>query len=201
VSAGRFIADLVGSLAWPAVIVAILVIFHRQFGTMLERLARVRLGAGGGEADLDWSQTEAVIRQSLAAAGRPQVTAGTAGLPAGGRPAGAPPGAAAGRTPQALVEDRWQVLADQLRDVIRRSGSLREGQLLQSEFDELMDTALRAGMLDAAAVRSLDGLRHLRNLARTRAGLTERQAEEFAVMADAVSYGLQRDGGPVWPAS
>ena len=43
-TAASFIASLVSSLAWPAVIVVILVIFHRQFGTMLDRLARVRIG-------------------------------------------------------------------------------------------------------------------------------------------------------------
>jgi hypothetical protein len=204
VSAGDFIASLVSSLAWPAVIVVILVIFHRQFGTMLERLARVRIGAGGTEADLDWTQTESVVRQSLAAGRRPQVTSGTAGVAGtspGGRPLGAPRPGAGDRAPQELVEDRWRALADQLRSVIRPSGSLGEDQLARADFDELMDTALRAGMLDAVTVRSLDGLRHLRNLARTSPGLTARQAQEFAVMADAVSYSMQREGGSVWPAA
>jgi hypothetical protein len=214
VSAGSFVASLVSSLAWPAVVVAILVIFHRQFATMLERLARVRIGAGGAEADLDWNQTEAVVRQSLAAGRRPLDERATLGSPvssAGGlprpgassRPA-VTPGAAAGsdeRLPQALVEDRWQALSDEVRGFIRPGGSLSESQLAHADFDQLMDAALRAGLLDAATVRSLDGLRHLRNLARTNPGLAQRQAEEFAVMADAVSYGMRRDSGSVWPAA
>jgi hypothetical protein len=215
VSAGSFVASLVSSLAWPAVVVAILVIFHRQFATMLERLARVRIGAGGAEADLDWNQTEAVVRQSLAAGRRPLDERATPGSPvssAGGLPRpgassrpGGTPGAAAGtdveRPPQVLVEDRWQALSDEVRGVIRPGGSLSESQLAHADFDQLMDAALRAGLLDAATVRSLDGLRHLRNLARTSSGLTQRQAEEFAVMADAVSYGMRRDSGSVWPAA
>jgi hypothetical protein len=219
VSASSFIASLVGSLAWPAVIIAILVIFHRQFGTMLERLARVRIGAGGVEADLDWNQTESVVRQSLASAGRKAVAppgtpspggSANAGGSAGGGSAG---GAAAGRAssgagpggvdraPQALVEDRWQALSDELRGVVRPSGSVSEAQLAGADFDQLMEAALRAGLFDAATVRSLDGLRHLRNLARTSTSLTPRQAQEFAVMADAVSHGMQRDSGSVWPVA
>jgi hypothetical protein len=223
VSASSFIASLVGSLAWPAVIIAILVIFHRQFGTMLERLARVRLGAGAGgsEADLDWNQTESVIRQSLASA-RPGGLAGSgaaaggtgsgpgagsgvrgSGSPgagaAGGR--GAPGAAGVAKSPQALVEDRWRALADELRGVVRPSGSVSADQLASADFDQLMETALRAGLLDAATVRSLDGLRHLRNLALASPGLSPRQAQEFAVMADAVSYSMRRDSGSVWPVS
>jgi hypothetical protein len=192
-SASRFIADLVSSLAWPAVIVVIVVIFHRQFATMLERLAHLRIGAGGSEPDQDWNQTEAVIRQSLAVAGREA-----------GRSIAAPPGAGAAspdRAPQALVEDTWQALAGELRGVLRPGGSLSADQLAQADFDQLMEAALRAGLLDAATVRSLDGLRHLRNLARTNTKLTHRQAQEFALMADALSYGLRRESGTVWPAS
>jgi hypothetical protein len=57
---------------------------------------------------------------------------------------------------------------------------------------ELLDAALRAGLLDSVTVRSLDGLARLRTLARTSPGLTARQAEEFGVLADAVSYAMGR---------
>jgi hypothetical protein len=50
-------------------------------------------------------------------------------------------------------------------------------------------------------VRSLDGLRHLHNLARASSSLSLRQAEQFSVMADAVSFGIRREAGPGWPAS
>jgi hypothetical protein len=193
VSAGSFIASLVGSLAWPAVIVAILIIFHKQFGTMLERLARLRLGTGAGDGDPDWTHAEGAVRQALTsrtAADRPPDAAAP----------GSPPARPAVRTSQQLIEDRWQAVAGQLRGLIRPSGSLSEEQLGGTGFEQLMDIALRAGLLDAATVRSLDGLAHLRNLARTSAGLTARQAQEFAVLADAVSYGMQRDSGSVWPA-
>jgi hypothetical protein len=215
VSASQFIADLVSSLAWPALIVVIVLIFRRQFGTMLGRLAHVRIGSGGSESELDWNQTEAVIRQSVTAARRPEIGAGAAptggGRPLGSQPLGSqPPGAprvgglpsSGDRTPQTLIEDRWQALAEELRAVVRPSGSLGESELGRAEFDQLMDVALRAGLLDAAAVRSLDGLRHLRNLARTATGLTQRQAEEFTVLADSVSYSMRRDArSPVWPAN
>jgi hypothetical protein len=195
VSAASFIASLVSSLAWPGVVVAILVIFRRQFGTMLERLSRVRIGAGG-DGDPDWNQTEAAVRQSLGLA-RPPLPAGPAGSP--GARSGSQPGAS--RPPQALVEDRWQALTAELRDVVLRSGSVSDEQLSGAGFDQLMEIALRAGLLDSATVRSLDGLRHLRNLART-ASLSERQAQEFAVMADAVSYGMRRQARTAaWPAS
>jgi hypothetical protein len=238
VTAASFIASLVSSLAWPAVIVAILVIFHRQFGTMLDRLARVRLGAGAAEADGDWSQAEAAVRQSLAAArspgtalpGGPPGPPGSgqdrpgqdrpgqdrAGRPGSGRDAGrdADGSSPSGRDTaarQALIEDRWQALSGELRDVIARSDPAAAGRA-GAGFDQLLDTALRAGLLDSATVRSLDGLARLRTLARTSTGLTEKQAQEFGVLADAVSYVMRRSGPPrpgqaapgqpaAWPAS
>jgi hypothetical protein len=236
VTAASFIASLVSSLAWPAVIVAILVIFHRQFGTMLDRLARVRLGAGGGEADGEWSQAEAAVRQSLAATRSPG-TALPGGPPgpassgqrgsgqrgsgrrgsgrdrpgpdrAGGHDGSGGPSGPDTAARQALIEDRWQALSGELRDVIARADPAGAGRA-GTGFDQLLDTALRAGLLDSATVRSLDGLARLRTLARTSAGLTERQAQEFGVLADAVSYSMRRSvpagGGPVqdaaWPAS
>jgi hypothetical protein len=233
VTAASFIASLVSSLAWPAVIVAILVIFHRQFGTMLDRLARVRLGAGGAEADGDWSQAEAAVRQSLAAA-RSSGTAlpgGPPGAPGAPGPTGTTDssgrsgsGRGAGRDDtgsgpsgrdeaarQALIEDRWQALGGELRQVIARSDPAAAGQA-GAGFDQLLDTALRAGLLDSATVRSLDGLARLRTIARTSTGLTEKQAQEFGVLADALSYTMRRTVPPqpgpaaaseprAWPAS
>jgi hypothetical protein len=240
VTAASFIASLVSSLAWPAVIVAILVIFHRQFGTMLDRLARVRLGAGGAEADGDWSQAEAAVRQSLAVS-RPPGTAlpgrdssgqnssgqnssgqnssgqnssgqNSSGQNSSGRDAGGSgPSGRDTAARQALIEHRWQALSGELRAVIARSdpaGAERAG----TGFDQLLDTALRAGLLDSATVRSLDGLARLRTLARTSTGLTQRQAQEFGVLADAVSYAMRQSGPPAaappgsgepaaWPAS
>jgi hypothetical protein len=232
VTAASFIASLVSSLAWPAVIVAILVIFHRQFGTMLDRLARVRLGASGTEADGDWSQAEAAVRQSLAAArssgaalpGGPPGQPGSGPSGSGSGSGGSRSGRGAGRDDggsgpsgrdttarQGLIEDRWQALTAELREVIARSDPAGAGQA-GAGFDQLLDTALRAGLLDSATVRSLDGLARLRTIARTSAGLTEKQAQEFGVLADALSYTMRRSGparpdpaapsGPrVWPAS
>lgn len=231
-TAASFIASLVSSLAWPAVIVAILVIFHRQFGTMLDRLARVRLGASGTEADGDWSQAEAAVRQSLAAArssgaalpGGPPGQPGSGPSGSGSGSGGSRSGRGAGRDDggsgpsgrdttarQGLIEDRWQALTAELREVIARSDPAGAGQA-GAGFDQLLDTALRAGLLDSATVRSLDGLARLRTIARTSAGLTEKQAQEFGVLADALSYTMRRSGparpdpaapsGPrVWPAS
>ena len=87
VSASGFIASLVGSLAWPGLIVTIVLIFHRQFGRMLERLSRVRLSTSG-EADPDWTRTEAVIRQSVVVARHPIFTGPGRRWP--GRPARRP---------------------------------------------------------------------------------------------------------------
>lgn len=210
VSAATFIVDLIRALAWPGVVVAILVIFHRQFGTMLERLSRV--GLGGGNDGSDWGQAAATVRQNLAG-GRPGLPGrpGAPGSPAAGQP-GQPgqPGqqarhaqSAGGRPPAELVEERWQALTGELHDVVLHSGSISDEHLGGMGFDQLLEVALRAGLLDSAAMRSLDGLRSMRNLARSRNGdgLTERQAEEFAVLADAVSYAMRRDRrAAAWPA-
>jgi hypothetical protein len=195
VSATAFIAALVRALAWPGVAVAILIIFRHQFGTILERLARLRIGSGSGapDADPDWDQTESSVRQSLLVP-RPALTAAPPGRHG-------PPGAAE-RSPQALVEDHWLALTAELRDVVLRSGSVSDVHLTGADFDQLMEAALRAGLLDTAAVRALDGLRHLHNQARTSPDLSERRAEAFAVMADAVSYSMRRDHRPAaWPTA
>jgi hypothetical protein len=185
-SATSFVASLVSSLAWPAVVIAILVIFKRQFATMLERLSRLRRGSGGQSADSDWQRTQETVRQSLTAAQR---------VPALAR--GHSPGAdgtgshSAGSGPLALIDDRWAALEAELRDVIRPATAVPDFDLAGANFDALLDIALRSGLLDAAAVRSLDGLRHLRNLARADDHLTAASAEDFAVMADALCYGMR----------
>jgi hypothetical protein len=69
----RTAASLVSSLAWPAVVAAILVIFRRQFGIMLDRLSRLRLGADQGQdTDGDWERTEETLRLSLSAVRGPR---------------------------------------------------------------------------------------------------------------------------------
>jgi hypothetical protein len=188
-SATNFIASLVSSLAWPAVVVAILVIFRRQFATMLERLSRVKLG-GGQSAESDWHRTEDTVRQSLSS-GRQAAISGLRepGSPAGGQPQPGSRGSP-GR-PLALIDDRWSALETELRNVIRPASAVAEMELAGANFDALLDIALRAGLLDAAAVRSLDGMRHLRNLARADDHLTVKGAEDFAVMADALCYGMR----------
>jgi hypothetical protein len=133
----------------------------------------------------------------VVAARHPELTSGGSPLAEPPRPDGTPrPG---GRTPQALVEDQWLGLTDELRRAVRPSGSLSEGQVAHAEFDQLMEAALRAGKLDSATVRCLDGLRHLRNLARNTSNLTQRQAEEFTILSDAVSYAIRQDTGSGWP--
>jgi hypothetical protein len=199
VSATAFIANLVRSLAWPGVVVAILIIFRHQFATVLERLARLRIGSGSSsspDTDPDWDQTETTVRQSLVVP-RPAPPAGLSAR----HPASATPPAALERSPQALVADRWLAVTAELRDLVLRSGSVSDEQLAGADFDQLMDAALRAGLLDSHAVRALDGLRHLHNQARTDPALSDRRAQGFALMADAVSYSLRRDHRtPAWPA-
>jgi hypothetical protein len=191
-SATSFIASLVSSLAWPAAVIVILVIFKRQFGAMLERLSRVRLGSGGQSADSDWQRTQETVRQSLTAGLR--VPALARGRDQGAGP-GSPGSRAAGGTPLALIDDRWTALEDELRNVIRPASTVTEFDLAGANFDALLDIALRSGLLDAAAVRSLDGMRHLRNLARADDHLTAQGAEDFAVMADALCYAMRNRVG------
>jgi hypothetical protein len=191
-SATSFVASLVSSLAWPAVAVAILVIFKRQFGTMLERLSRMRLGGGGQSADSDWQRTQETVRQSLSSGQRVPALARGHSQGAGG---GAGSRSAAG--PLALIDDRWAALEAELRNVVRPAATVTEFDLAGANFDALLDIALRSGLLDAAAVRSLDGLRHLRNLARADDHLTAASAEDFAVLADALCYGMRSGSSSV----
>jgi len=197
-SASQFIASLVSSLAWPAVVVAILVIFRRQFGIMLDRLSRLRLGAGQGQdADGDWERTEETLRQSLSAVREPARTgAGPEPAPTaqGARPRRGLPAADSG--PRALIDDRWNALEEQLRNVVRPVSPLGAGELAGAGFDTLLDIALQSGLLTATTVRSLDSLRQLRNLARADGSLTARRAQDFALMTDAVIYGMRTQPGP-----
>jgi hypothetical protein len=194
--ASSFIASLVSSLAWPAVVIVILVIFRRQFGTMLDRLSRLKIGPGGQDTQSDWERTDDSVRQSLASARR---TAGIGWAPEPGAtaPAGRlqPGSASASDGPQALVDDRWTALEGELRTLIRRVGSMTGNEQADANFDTLLDIALRAGLLNAATVRSLDGLRHLHDLARTDGHLTSAHAQDFAVTADAASYGMRSEPG------
>ena len=67
----------------------------------------------------------------------------------------------------------------------------REQDLATYDFPATLDNALRSGLLNAATVRSIEGLRHMRNLAASGDRLDPSRAQEFAVMVDAVLYAMR----------
>lgn len=183
-----FVASLVGSIVWPTVVVIVLLIFRREVVALLERpLSRLKVGP----VEADWEKAESVVKENLSIhqAYRVPLTTGVGVTP----PAEAAFGETESRVleePQALVAERWHAVEKALRDMISDHAEVPIGANAPVEFPMLLDSALRLGLLNATTVRSLDGLRHMRNLAIAGDHLDSRRAQEFAVMADAVIYAM-----------
>jgi hypothetical protein len=188
---------LVGSLAWPAVVIIAVVVFRKELLKLLERpMSRLKVGP----VEANWQEVESFVKQNLAGkqgrvvplSGRTDwefnAEAKLSSVPAVNGQAN---DSLSELTPRAIVEGRWTVLEEELRAIVRRAGIVPDDYVERADFDQLLDAALTSGVINAATLRSLDGLRHMRNLALSRGHPTPEQAEDFAVLAGATLYAMQ----------
>lgn len=168
-------ASLVGSLAWPVAVVALLLIFrHSVRGLLSGSLRKLRLGPAG--AELEWQE----------AAGEAAVEAVAAAVSS--RPVDSDDAATA-----TLLK------ADPAGAVLKAHGELWT-LLRQGAGDTIgggrpaVRSALSQGLITEKTAKALEGLLVLRNLAAHRPEeVTEERATDYVALSAAVRYALEHD--------
>lgn len=174
----QFIASLVNSLAWPAVLVVLLFLFRQRITELFEQLPK-RLKAG--PLEVEWDRAVAVTATGLVAPRQERaeltLTDDLADL--------APLTAAA---PRAAVLDA----AARVEAALRARFESSDAEVPPSHgLRNLARRARDAGLVEADTARSIEGLGVMRDLAaHARDDVTPERAREFLTLAGAVIYQL-----------
>lgn len=176
-------AALVGSLAWPVVVLAVAVLFRHQLAGLL---ARPFASLKAGPVEVVWDREIAEVEAEL----------GQPGLP------GTPPGGEAGPSEELAEVARLAPAAAVIKAFARVEAQLRQ-LLRDADLDpsrgsaiQLARRAYEAGFIQPETVKAIEGIAVLRNLAAHGhdVGLDESRALDYLTLTDAVSYALTQEG-------
>jgi hypothetical protein len=169
----EFVASLVASLAWPAAVVGVALVFRRQIRDLLSTgLHRVK----AGPFEAEWQRAEQQVPRSLRLAARD-------------REPDSVESAGATISPRTAVLARHAELVSRLGSAVTaKLGPQPEGQSL----GELIDVAEHDGLIDSKTKDALIGLSVMRNLAAHGPNdVTPARASEFMALADAAEYAME----------
>lgn len=184
-----FAASLVGSLAWPIVIVIVAVLFRRQLSALLARpLSSLTAGPLKAVWDRQVAEVEAELPYS---------------------PSGTTPGGSAADTdrlreiarvaPAAAVLEAFALIEEQLRQILQDAGvDAGRGGAMQ-----MARRALKAGLVRPETLTAVEGATVLRNLAAhgRPSDLDETRALDYLALTDAVRFALSHQPRPPGEAS
>lgn len=178
----EFVASLVGSLAWPAAVVAAVLILRAPLTRALSGpVKRWKAGPSGVEVEYHWQETIEETRAELEQS------------PEAAQLLAAPPGLdddlarLVEASPRAAVMEAFARVEGGLRAAVGGDASKR-----YASARELAQVAKQRGNISEETLRSIEGLAVLRNLAAHDrvADLDAARAMEFVVLAEAVLYAL-----------
>lgn len=177
----EFIANIVGSIAWPAVIALGVWIFRAQIRGLLERPMR-RWKAGPFEAEYEWAKaTERVGTNVLSLE---TVT--------GGRDELDQLVELAEKAPVAAILAAHNAVEDVVRSIAVAANISDAASL---SFDKLVPALIEHDLIDSRTADALAGLMTLRNLAVHGPEPEARRAREYIVLAEGVLYALSQSRG------
>lgn len=183
-SALEFIAALVRALAWPAALLAVVLLLRPAIVELLGREGLRRFKAGPLEAE--WERE--VIRTEA------ELGVGSVGeLPAAGSKAELSEELieVARRAPAAAVLEAYARIERELRRILDHA-QVPETELLAGA--RLARLAVEHDLISRADAHAVEGVSVLRNLAaHGRAQVSEQQAREYLALADGVLYALRHD--------
>jgi hypothetical protein len=181
----------VSSLAWPAVLLAFVLIFRTQLGELIGRVRSVKaLGAEGtfdpkvaeGSVALATATATASVQATTAVASSVkgvtfpsdrQLTEGLMNL--------------ANSDPQAAVLEAY---AEVERALKRRMIAAKVAGVERLQGQELVDVALRKGVINRETAEAMRGILVLRNLASHDRDVSLEKALDYLSLADAVIYSV-----------
>ncbi len=201
----EFIAEMTKNLAWPLVVLILLVMFKDQFRSRIADLSKISFPGGAAEFDLQASEVKSSLANAATAAGAigavpdipkadDSVSLATPEL------AFAATSNVGGFTNVGRIIATWS----QIEDIVRRR--LKDARVHASDLRgiALLEEAKSAGLLTDDQFNSLRGLNAMRNLAaHGQAGdVTDQRVTEFVVLANAIETVLSmtapkaKPGGP-----
>ena len=174
-----FVASLVSSLAWPAVVVIALVVYREPIGRMVERLPK-RVKAG--PIEVEWPELATGARVALATASEVNGVASEGSLTE--RLADV-----ANKEPAAAIMAAWSEIENVLRSKIGDIGvrqPISAGMMLARLVHD-------RGLISDASLQAIEGLARLRNLAvHGRSEEVDREkALDYLTLADATLYAIK----------
>jgi hypothetical protein len=179
----QFIASLASSLAWPAAVFAIALLFRKQLADLLTGPLR-RLKAGPGGVELEF---ERIL---------PKVQAQVAATKPGDRrpiePSSDELAEVAQRSPAAAILGAYARLETELRTRLVKAGDERADKLAGQR---LVHAALEHGLISEQTAEGIEGVTLLRNLsAHGREGdLSVERALDYITLVDALLYAIRQN--------
>ncbi len=213
-----FVSNVIGSLAWPLAAVLIALMFKRQIGDLIDRARSVK--ALGAEGTFDPREAEASVALATAQASaqaaaviRATTTSAEAGVAEGtGKAHDATTKtdttvtylgdytwpregvmtdrymSTANRDPQAAVLEAWEEVERVLR---RQMEKAKIAGVEKLNGEQLLDVALRKGVINRKTAEAARGVYVLRNLAAHDRDVTLEKALDYLALADGVVYSIE----------
>lgn len=179
----EFIASLVGSLAWPAVVVIAVFLLREQIKALLrEPVSRLAVGP----FEMEWDRTIEATRRELPPVEHPTRRDGGEELPPGGIVADLWP--LTETAPTAAIVEGYARIEGAL---VRRLSGVMEDVPRQSA-KHLARLARDKDLITDETVRAIDGLSVLRDLASHGRGeqITSAEAAEYLGLVEAVLHAI-----------
>ncbi|MGI8701893.1 MAG: hypothetical protein ACR2JU_11915 [Nocardioidaceae bacterium] len=180
----EFAAALVGSLAWPIVVLIVAVLFRRQLSALL---ARPLSSLKAGPLEAVWDRQVAEVEAEL-----PRSPSGATS--ADGAPDTDRLREIAQAVPAVAVLEAFALIEEQLRQILLDAGVDPGG----GGAMQMARRALEAGLVRPEIVKAVEGAAVLRNLAAhgREADLDEARALDYLALVDAVSFALGHQPRP-----
>lgn len=186
----EFVASLVGSLAWPVAVVALLIVFRPVLSELASGgVKRWKAGPSGVEVeywDRETTEVKAAIREQLAEGERPAaLTDGSLSEELA---------AVIAASPSAAVVEAFSRIEIELRRIVVNAAVASDDEVARMSARRLSLLALDHDLITAESANGIEGLAVMRNLAAHGAAnteLDESRALEFVHLTDAILFALR----------
>jgi uncharacterized protein YutE (UPF0331/DUF86 family) len=181
----QFVASLVSSLAWPAVVAVVVFLFQKQIGELIGRLRSVK--ALGAEGTFDPKSAEATVALATATASAQaaaMITRPNEEL----RPLAEQLRDLATSAPQAAVLQAYEEVERALSRRIREANVALPDRI--SGY-QLIDLALSNGVITRETGQAIRSILVLRNLAAHDGEVDTTKALDYLALADAVTHSIE----------
>jgi hypothetical protein len=175
----QLIASLVSSLAWPAAVVCIAVLFRAQLKTLLtDRLRHIEAGPLKADFDKQVSKVEATL--------------GKAGMPVPAHAESDELADLAKHAPEIVISEGFAVIEHELRKALVSTGDPAPDEV---DGIQLAQLAVDRGLITPLTLNAIEGIATMRNLAvhGPRREITVAQVDEYLALVESVLYAVRQN--------